>query len=342
MKLKRIYAAVTALLCSFGVLAYLPVSERTYAAEVVHNDFEVNYGGWYGNTDAVRLTAESDTGYDNSRGMLVSGRTVPEDGASSSKGFYLTGGTAYDYSVQVYSKTAEQFHVTLTYLDEATDKETTVELISQTVKAGTWTKLSANYKAPVNTYEYRLTITTDSTNDFYFDDVIITSKKSADTVYAASSEKGLKDEFANYFRVGNILNNTTVKNSTITANILKDFNSIECENETKPDATLVQSQCSGTEIAVSLSNAAAIMDFCVQNNIAMRGHTLVWHSQTPTWFFKENFDANGAWVSSSVMDARMESYINVSSTEKNQSTRHKMPVGISEPEQIEGFLGSKE
>ena len=309
MKLKRLCASVTAVLCSFGVFGYLPISERTYATEVVHNDFEVNYDGWYGNADNVRLTAESDTGYDNSRGMVVSGRTVSEDGASSSKGFYLTGGITYNYNVQVYSKTKENFHVTLTYLDEATNKETTVELISQNVKAGTWTKLSANYKAPANTYEYRLTITTDSINDFYFDDVVITSKESADSVYATSSKKGLKDEFANYFRVGNILNNTTVKNSAITANILKDFNSIECENETKPDATLVQSQCSGTEIAVSLSNAAAIMDFCVKNNIAMRGHTLVWHSQTPTWFFKENFDANGAWVSSSVMDARMESYI---------------------------------
>ena len=129
------------------------------------------------------------------------------------------------------------------------------------------------------------------------------------TVSAASTEKGLKDEFANYFRVGNILNGSTVKNSTITASVLKDYNSIECENEMKPDATLVQSQCNGTNIGVSLKNAASIMDFCVNNKIAMRGHTLVWHSQTPLWFFKENFNANGNWVSATVMDQRMESYI---------------------------------
>lgn len=100
-----------------------------------------------------------------------------------------------------------------------------------------------------------------------------------------------------------------MQNSTITASFLKDYNSVECENETKPDATLVQSQCNGTNIGVSLKNAASIMDFCVNNHLAMRGHTLVWHSQTPVWFFKENFDANGNWVSSAVMDQRMETYI---------------------------------
>ena len=36
-------------------------------------------------------------------------------------------------------------------------------------------------------------------------------------------------------------NSGTVNNSTITAMILKEFNSITHENELKPDATLVQS-----------------------------------------------------------------------------------------------------
>lgn len=37
-----------------------------------------------------------------------------------------------------------------------------------------------------------------------------------------------------------------------------------------------------------------------------------------------------------------KNYFNVSSMEKSQSTRHKMPFGMSEAEQIEGFLGRNE
>lgn len=310
MNARKLAASLTAVICSIGMLSYLPsFLESASAVELVHNDFETNYDGWYANADAVSMTAKTGIGHKDSRGMEVSGRICASDGVSSEKGLYLSGGETNTYRIWVYSETAEQFHVTLACTDLDTNQETETELVTKQVAAGTWTELQASYRAPKNSGEFRLTITTDSTHDFYFDDVTVTAKKANSTVFAASTEKGLKDEFANYFRVGNILNAGTVKNSTITASFLKDYNSVECENETKPDATLVQSQCSGTNIGVSLKNAASIMDFCVNNHLAMRGHTLVWHSQTPVWFFKENFDANGNWVSSAVMDQRMETYI---------------------------------
>lgn len=310
MNTRKLAASLTAVVCSMGMLSYLPsFLAPVSAVELVHNDFETNYDGWYANADAVSMTAKAGIGHKDSRGMEVSGRTCASDGVSSEKGLYLSGGETNTYRIWVYSETAEQFHVTLACADLDTSQETETELVTKQVAAGTWTELQASYRAPKNSGEFRLTITTDSTHDFYFDDVTVTAKEARNLVSAASAEKGLKDEFANYFRVGNILNGGTVQNSTITASFLKDYNSVECENETKPDATLVQSQCNGTNIGVSLKNAASIMDFCVNNHLAMRGHTLVWHSQTPVWFFKENFDANGNWVSSAVMDQRMETYI---------------------------------
>ena len=309
MKIKKVYAALTAALCTSSIISYVPaMTEKTYAAEIVSNTFETTYDGWYNNTDATDFEVIPGIGENGSRGMKITGRTSGEDGLSSSKGLYLEGGVDYNYSVKVYSESAQAFKMTLLYIDENTGEETTVVLDEKNVPAGQWTELSANYKAPKHTYEYNLTITSDSTEDFTIDNLLITTKK-AQSVKAAPAGKGLKDEFADYFRVGNILNGGTVTNSAITARLLKDCNAIECENETKPDATLVKDGSSNTNIKVSLRSCAAIADFCANNGLGFRGHTLVWHSQTPEWFFKENFNQYGNWVSKDVMNQRMESYI---------------------------------
>ena len=310
MNKKKICSAMTAAVCFSSVLVAMPqLTAPTYAASVVSNNFEETYEGWHGTTDEFQIEAINGAGFENSRGMAVTGRTTPADGAASSKGLWLEGGINYTYNLKVFAETNETFHLTLLYKDLDTEEETTVELINKDVKAGEWTDLSTSFKAPENTYEYLLTLTTDSTNDFWFDDVLITQQKKFGTAQAAPSGKGLKDEFAKYFRVGNIFNRGTISNSTIQAIILKDHNAIECENETKPSDTIVASGSTDTNVKVSLNNCAAIADFAQKNGLGFRGHTFVWHSQTPSWFFKQGFNNSGATVSTSVMDQRMESYI---------------------------------
>ena len=302
---KRIAGILTASACSFCMMGVLPVM-NTCAEEIVCNDFEVSYGGWYERGDSVRLLAEAGSGIGGSKGMRVSNRQTPEDGAASDKHFYLTGGVKYDYSVQVQSQADEAFRFCLSYT--LAGEICTETLAEKKVRDGEWTALSAAYKAPRNAEGLTLSITTDSVSDFVFDDVSVSEKRSGNTAYAADA-KGLKDEFAGYFRVGNTLNGTTVKNSSITNNVLKDYNSITCPNETKPDYTLVQSTSKGNTVGVTLKSCAAIMDFCSNHNIPMRGHTFVWHAQTPTWFFKKDYNANNDWVDESTMNARLESYI---------------------------------
>lgn len=310
MKKTKICAALTAAVCFSSVFASMPnFIVPSYAAEIVSNDFEVEYEGWHGTSPEFEIAAVNGAGYGGSRGMVAAGRTSPEDGAASSKGLWLWGGVKYKYSVDVFAETDETFHVNLVYIEEGSEEEISVELITEDVKGGEWASLSSSFKAPEGAYEFRVSITTDSTNDFRFDNFLVTEKRDANTAVAAPAGKGLKDEFADYFRVGNILNGGTVQNSAITAIMLKDHNALECENETKPDATIVQNGSTDTNVKVSSNRFAAIADFCSKNGIGFRGHTLVWHSQTPEWFFKQNFSDNGGYVTKDVMEQRMESYI---------------------------------
>ena len=52
-----------------------------------------------------------------------------------------------------------------------------------------------------------------------------------------------------------------------------------------------------------------MLKWCQDNNMAVRGHTLIWHSQTPQWIFYDTFDESGKLVDRDTMLARMESYI---------------------------------
>ncbi len=115
----------------------------------------------------------------------------------------------------------------------------------------------------------------------------------------------------------------------VVALIRKHFNALTIGNELKPDAIFNYSnqQCPGTttdilngqEIVVPIVNfsrAENILDQVLawnkedpENPIRVRGHVLVWHAQTPEWFFHEDYDASKPYVSKEEMDIRLEWYI---------------------------------
>lgn len=56
----------------------------------------------------------------------------------------------------------------------------------------------------------------------------------------------------------------------------------------------------------NFARADRIVDFAVANDIPVRGHTLIWHSQTPDWVFH---DENGELVSKEELFERMKNHI---------------------------------
>ena len=126
------------------------------------------------------------------------------------------------------------------------------------------------------------------------------------------SKDSLKDAFSNCFKIGTSVSAHEL--NTASDFIKKHFNSITPENELKPESIINQSACQqyGNNVNTQVSfgsGAQQIMKFCSDNGIPMRGHTFVWYSQTPDWFFRENFNSNGAYVSATIMDQRLESFI---------------------------------
>ena len=127
----------------------------------------------------------------------------------------------------------------------------------------------------------------------------------------------LKDLYADYFKMGCAIPTTFVSNSN-TAYIdlvTKEFNAITFENELKPDSILdydtsVSDLSKYNESpAVKFDHLKETLDYCKANGIVVRGHTLVWYSQTPAWIYHEDYDINKDFVSRDLMLKRMENYI---------------------------------
>ncbi len=99
--------------------------------------------------------------------------------------------------------------------------------------------------------------------------------------WAQGTAKGLKDAYKDYFMIGVAVNQRNVTNAEQQALIKKEFNSITCENDMKPEPTEPQ------EGQFNWENADRIANFARQNGIKLRGHTLMWHSQIGRWMTAE-------------------------------------------------------
>jgi endo-1,4-beta-xylanase len=98
----------------------------------------------------------------------------------------------------------------------------------------------------------------------------------------AQSVTPLKDAFKGKFRIGAAVSNAMLQGQDrgSTELVKRHFNSLTAENAMKPDAMQPR------EGEFTFANADELVELARQAKTEVVGHTLVWHSQTPRWFFE--------------------------------------------------------
>lgn len=136
-------------------------------------------------------------------------------------------------------------------------------------------------------------------------------------------------EMGEDFIVGTAICNSDLADANEMALVTKHFNALTLGNELKPDAMFGYSndRCPGTETVIlngeeilvpkmDYSRAEKTLNYIYDWNekhpekiIKIRGHVLVWHSQTPEWWFHEDYDKSKPFADVETMNKRLEWYI---------------------------------
>jgi len=118
--------------------------------------------------------------------------------------------------------------------------------------------------------------------------------------YAQHDTYGLKDAYQDYFMIGVAVNQRNISNPQQMEMLKKEFRSLTAENDMKPASV------HPAEGRWNWERADRIADFCRQNGIKLRGHTLMWHNQMCNWMF---YDDQHNLVSKEVLFERMREHI---------------------------------
>ncbi len=127
----------------------------------------------------------------------------------------------------------------------------------------------------------------------------------------------LKKAYAPYFKIGAAVPASAFEEKAALTNLWEHYSSITCENDMKPEEILDEERnCSDPEQyqfcpAVRFDRIRKYLEFSREHQIGMRGHTLVWHQQTPRWFFTKDYsrEPDAPYADRNVMLLRMENYI---------------------------------
>ena len=325
-KIRRIAAGFLSAVTCFGVItsAYYgnignetAITANASGEVIIDTSFEdaADLESFTGRGGVEVFTQTDEYAHTGTYSMMVSGREQGWNGPQ----FLMSGNSQpnTEYYVSAAVRTPWYGTVTLSWEYTDTEGERHYNNLGSAVSNGDWAvfeDIKFSYTDDMDKV-YIYVECSDANVSLYIDDFTV---ETAPVIPIQDELVSISDLYSPYFRVGTAIVTSNLSSPSFMDLVEKHFGeSMTVGNEMKPDAVLNQAKCiaayeetgDDTNPPVSFGAARSILNYCVENNVPVRAHTLVWHSQTPDWFFKEGYATDGEWVSSEKMLARMENFI---------------------------------
>lgn len=220
--------------------------------------------------------------------------------------------------------------------------------VTKTLTAGEWTKFSGTFNVPKTADQIVIRIIEQGT-DYGQGKCVkgaycvtgvsmkkITKPKPEIEKDIPDWKTSVTESLGNDSIAGTAIMSSEISDDTLMELVEKHFNAVTLGNELKPDAlfnyqigqsvdyTTITFQKKELKVPVvndknenlDFSRADAMLEKILEwnnanpkNKIRVRGHVLVWHSQTPEWFFHEDYDVAKPYVDKETMNRRLEWFI---------------------------------
>lgn len=337
-KKNRLFQGTAALImagCLFFQGIGESVSEAAFSADIVAEDaspgiaaantvlcedgFESGTVSKWSAKEGANLSTETDNPRSGNYCMKISGRTKTSSGAKLEIGSMLKSGHYLSVSAFArYASGPENKRIQITMFCGGKY----YSLASKELARGEWGELTGSMAVPggVDLSEVTLFFETpwvqnpaeqEDLMDIYVDDVKVSLVPFCDT----SSYPSLKELYKDQFLIGLAVPNMVLNTPEYCQLFQQQSSSMTMENEMKPAYIMDQAASKNNlseyreHVALNFDSYKTGMEYAKHNGIAVRGHTLVWHSQTPDWFFYEDYDVSGKRADRDLMLKRMENYI---------------------------------
>ena len=196
-------------------------------------------------------------------------------------------------------------------------------IVSVNTKEDSYSKGSGKYEIPKNAENIIVYVESDRLEEIYIDDLSVKVcgeytyyPEAVATEYVDTSDyPSLKEEYKDYFRIGTATTSNLLDNEPYIKIIKAQYNSMTLGNSFKPDSILDHNKTVRDvekymySPAVKFDAVKKELDYARDNGLTVRGHTLLWHNQTPEWLFYKNYNIGGELADRETMLSRMENYI---------------------------------